>query len=153
MDAYGWIQMTSNVAGSNGGAVYLGNGATAWLDDYTTTNIPEIWVNTATSGHGGGIFAQDSARVELDGGQVGFAGGGNRAPAGDGGGIYLDNSDLLVDNTIFVGNQAGDDGGGIAAVNTSSVTFAPTMSLLHQPTSTADAELSLIHISEPTRPY
>ena len=38
-----------------------------------------------------------------------------------------------MDNTIIVGNQAGDDGGGIAAVNTSSVTIAPTMGLLRGP--------------------
>lgn len=133
VDAYGWIQMTSNTAASHGGALYLGSGATAWFDDYLTTSVPEIWVNTATSGNGGGIYAQDSTRVEFDGGQVGFSGIGNRALVGDGGGIYLDNSDLLVDNTIIVGNQAGDDGGGIAAVNTSSVTMAPTLGLLHGP--------------------
>ncbi len=133
VDAFGWIQMTGNTAASHGGALYLGSGATAWFDDYNTANVPEIWVNTATSGNGGGIYAQDSTRVELDGGQVGFAIGGNRALAGDGGGIYLDNSDLLVDNTIIVGNQAGDDGGGIAAVNASSVTMAPTLGLLRGP--------------------
>ena len=141
VDAWGWIQMTSNVAGSNGGAVYLGSGATAWFDDYLTSSAPEIWVNTATSGNGGGIYAENSTRVEFDGGQVGFSGGGNRALVGDGGGIYLDNSDLLVDNTIIVGNQAGDDGGGIAAVNTSSVTFASTMSLLHEQTSVSGEEV------------
>lgn len=133
VDAYGWIQMTSNTAANHGGAVYLGSGATAWFDDYNTANVPEIWVNTATSGNGGGIYAQDSTWVQVDGGQVGFPGTGNRALLGDGGGIYLDNSDLLVDNTIIVGNQAGDDGGGIAAVNTSSVTFSSSMGLLHGP--------------------
>ncbi len=131
VNAEGWIQAIGNVAADDGGALYLNNGATARLDDDPAGAAVEMRLNIATSGHGGGIYALNSPVVELDGGQIGSSGSGNRALAGSGGGIYLDNSDLWVDNTKIVGNQAGNDGGGIAAVNTSSVTFASSLGAMN----------------------
>jgi len=118
----GRLQMTSNIATDNGGAIYLAHGATLWLENAGSDPGPEIWVNTATNGSGGGIYAQDSPRVELDGVAIGHSVNGNRAPNGSGGGIFLDHSQLDAANTLIRNSEAGNDGGGIAATNASTVT-------------------------------
>ncbi|MEA3335431.1 MAG: S8 family serine peptidase [Chloroflexota bacterium] len=127
VDSWGWLQMGSNQADNHGGGIYLDGGATLWLDDENNTRIPEIWTNTALTGNGGGIYALDSASVRVEGAQIGGAVNGNEAPAGDGGGIYLDDSDLFMANTLVRNNQAGDNGGGIAAENGSGIQISSTM--------------------------
>ena len=123
VDLEGDVQMTSNLAVGHGGAIYIEDGSLAYVNDMQvddTLYIPKILVNEAGTGNGGGIYAVD-LQVQLYGAQFGFSGDGNEAVVGDGGGVYLDNSSLTMQNCLFSKNEAGSDGGGIAAINSSTV--------------------------------
>ncbi len=111
-DVYGQVVASSNTAGGNGGFLYLGNGSGIWLDDYADIR-PQILVNQAQNG--GAIYAQDSPRVECDGGEFGSDASGNHATSGSGGAIYLSGSLFSADNCIFRNGQASQHGGAIAA--------------------------------------
>ncbi|MBN2006407.1 MAG: hypothetical protein JXA21_23850 [Anaerolineae bacterium] len=111
-DVYGQVVASSNNAGGNGGVLYLGNGSGVWLDDYANIR-PQILVNQAQNG--GAIYAQDSPRVECDGGEFGSDANGNHATSGSGGAIYLSGSLFSADNCIFRNGQASQHGGAIAA--------------------------------------
>lgn len=119
-DIYGDIQATSNIAGGNGGLVYLSNASRIWMDDYFTTPV-QVLVNSADNG--GAIYASDSPRVECDGAIFGFSNNGNKATSGSGGAIYLSGSTLVADNCTFRNNQAQAGGGGAIAAYTSTVTL------------------------------
>lgn len=98
----------------HGGGVYLITG-TLTIQGATC----EIDLNTATS-NGGGIYAQDSAinldlDAELVSNTAGLDGGGN------GGGAYLNNSNLMADKARVYYNSTDDYGGGIYAINGSLV--------------------------------
>ncbi|MBN2384035.1 S8 family serine peptidase [bacterium] len=126
LDIYGQVSITSNTAVNNGGALYVDN-ATLWLDDYSTTR-PEILVNTASNSNGGGIYAQDSTRLEFDGALIGGGTLGNQAPNGNGGGMYLNNSVANLDDVTLQNNTCATYGGGIYAVNGSTISIYASMS-------------------------
>jgi hypothetical protein len=96
-------------------------GGGAYIISTTLTiegDCSEIQSNTAT-GDGGGIFAIDSTinmddQAELMYNQAGYGGG-----TGNGGGAYLDNSDLWSDVAQIRSNTADDAGGGVYATNQS----------------------------------
>ena len=139
-DIYGNIQATSNNAGSAGGFAYLSGGSRIWLDDHYSAR-PQVLVNNAPAG--GGIYAVDSPRVELDGADFGFSNNGNRATAGSGGAIFLNNSYFSADNCTFRYSQATANGGAIAAVN-SSLTIRASISPVTSASRPAQAERDLL---------
>lgn len=122
VDMYGYIEMTSNRAVGDGGAIYLEDGSTARLNDYGNMQYrPQVLSNDANTGNGGGIYALDSD-VQLYGSIIGHPVNGNTAHAGDGGGVYLENSSMTMQNTLVQNNTAADNGGGIAVI-TSTLTI------------------------------
>ncbi|MBN1316693.1 MAG: hypothetical protein JXA42_14540 [Anaerolineales bacterium] len=120
VDIYGDVNFYRNWTNTGkGGAIYLGKGSTAWLDDHLDKR-PALWDNQAKNGNGGAIYAIDSADkvnpgVRLDGVAIGIGGVGNHTLVGSGGGIYLTNSDFSAKNCAFQNNSAAADGGAIAA--------------------------------------
>jgi hypothetical protein len=122
VDLWGKVMLTSNWVDNNGGAIAIEGNSRLWLDDFGEgTNYPTVWVNTANNGNGGGIYAKDSPVVDLAGAELGGAMSGNNAMLGNGGGIYVENSSLNMDNTHLQNNQAGGNGGGLAADQGSNV--------------------------------
>lgn len=107
---YGNLLITNNEAGRNGGAAYAGTGTKVWFNNYIDT-FPAIRTNSADNG--GVVYAVNDAYVECDGALFYE---GNQATAGHGGAIYLDNNSTLdSDNCVFMQNQASNNGGAIAA--------------------------------------
>ena len=121
IDAYGSVELTSNQAITNGGAIYAEDSPLVRFNDFGEgLYIPKMLVNDAYHGNGGGIYAINSS-VFLYRVQIGHPVNGNNAHLGNGGGIYLEHSNLEAINTIIQNNHAGNDGGGVAAVLTSTV--------------------------------
>jgi predicted outer membrane repeat protein len=116
VDMYGYIEMTSNRAVGDGGAIYLEDGSTARLNDFGNMQYrPQVLSNDANTGNGGGIYALDSD-VRLYGAIIGHSVNGNTAHVGSGGGVYLENSNMTMQNTLVQNNTAANDGGGIAVM-------------------------------------
>jgi len=99
----------------------IDGGGTYLITSTLTINgsCSEIQINTAT-GNGGGIYAQGSTvnlddRAELYNNDAGASG------IGSGGGAYLDNSSLWGDVATIHYNVANDYGGGVYAINGSTV--------------------------------
>ena len=93
---------TANVAG---GAIY----GESDIIDYGSTYT----LNTANNG---GAVAEGDAASPVDN-TIGFYGSTftkNSAVSGDGGAIYADHGDTLVEGSKFIGNMASNDGGAIA---------------------------------------
>ena len=121
--------ITRNQSDMDGGGVYLHS-----LGSLKISANSEISENSA-SNHGGGIFCQSSVEIEnssviknssAENGGGAYLDGGNMSVVNssidfntaskDGGGIYVtDNgsANLSLDQAIFVGNEAGQSGGGV----------------------------------------
>jgi fibronectin-binding autotransporter adhesin len=118
----GAVIYVSNSAHDNGGAVFLNFFSSAIFNDLDgKNNVSTLYNNHASHGNGGAIFASDNSHVTMLGARVGTITG-NIAYLGDGGGIYIANSDLTMINSRVLNNQAQLNGGGIAAY-TSTVTI------------------------------
>ena len=129
----------------NGGNVY-GNHATSTAEGgghgggiagmkYTNITISSgsVYDNDAT-GNGGGLYLYDHSYLKLSGGNIGSATSGLGNEAENGGGVYADNSEVLLEKTAdantgnVIGNSAismaedGGCGGGVYATNGATIT-------------------------------
>ncbi|HNT78651.1 MAG TPA: hypothetical protein PKH77_26885, partial [Anaerolineae bacterium] len=95
-----------------GGGVYVIS-STLTIDG----DCSEIMFNSAT-GNGGGIRAQGST-INVDQDAELYSNTAGTSGTGNGGGAYLDNSDLWGDKALIYYNTADDDGGGVYATNDS----------------------------------
>ncbi len=122
-DIYGDVQMTSNIAYNHGGGIYQHGGA-IFMDDLNQEKYPEIWVNTASNGNGGGIYLENTSSALFYGIELGGSTNGNKAPKGYGGGMYLNgglDKSVHITNMLAQNNQSGQGGGAIAAIGGVSV--------------------------------
>ena len=110
-DIYGQVEIHDNTA-AIGGAFLLVGGSRIWFDDYATITS-RLYNNIAQAG--GAVYAINSPAVRFDGAVIGSELGGNQATVGSGGAIYLLNSNLDAENTVFLNNQAAEHGGAIYA--------------------------------------
>ncbi len=95
-----------------GGGAYLISSTLTIEGEYS-----EIMFNTAT-GNGGGVYALGSTVNVRDSAAL-YANAAGTGGAGNGGGAYLDNSDLWGDKALIYHNTATDFGGGVYAINDS----------------------------------
>jgi len=112
LEFLGHIQMNSNHADDNGGAVFLDNGSGLKMAA-SGTDIPEINYNWADNG--GGVYAMGGSGISCYGGIFGHTMGGNEARDGSGGAVYLETSDLRSTNCHYLNNQAVLNGGAVSA--------------------------------------
>lgn len=114
-DLYGRVDLHLNYA-DNGGAIYLSNGSTIWIDDYID-DCPQLWGNYSNTGSGGAIFAIDSPSVRLYGAILGKDYIGNDAYY-NGGAIASYNSTMTVKRATAFSYNTARIGGAIALSNT-----------------------------------
>jgi len=131
-------QVENNVASNKGGGIYCaGNALSAGNALIRISGDSKINGNQAL--YGGGIAAQNGCKLTIDSGHIslGTRGVNHNYATNNGGGIYLDSGahvslqgnvyglfGIFGNNTAPVtvrGNSAGQNGGGIYAINSSSV--------------------------------
>ena len=128
LNAYGYLIISTNAAANDGGGLYANDGQFV-LDGDLSSQTPQFGgANDARNGNGGAIYAENGATIALYNVELGSLGVGNSADQ-DGGGIFADNSVVLLRDTRLVGNMAGDDGGGAYAQNGSLLTIRTSYSL------------------------
>ena len=145
--------ITGNTASSAGGGVYVASGSL----QLTGCTVSQ---NTSINGLGGGVYVPVNGTLQVTGGEV----SGNTSRSG--GGVYVDsNGTVTASNWVLSGNVASSaEGGGVSAQYGASLELTGcTVSgnrsigngggLWTSEGSVVVSNLSLIHISEPTRPY
>jgi hypothetical protein len=112
LEFLGHVQMNSNHADDNGGAVFLDNGSGLKMAA-SGTDIPEIEYNWADNG--GGVYAMGGSEISCLGGVFGHSMGGNEARDGSGGAIYLETGAMRTINCDYLNNKAILNGGAVSA--------------------------------------
>ena len=101
------VVITGNYAGLYGGAVNL-------FDTDGTVTIRDSVISNNVAGGGGGLYSDGDAALSLNLINVEITG--NTASDGDGGGLYLSDTDTSISDSTINGNIAYDgDGGGITS--------------------------------------
>lgn len=114
LNLFGDFIISTNEADTVGGAIYA-NDSQFTLNQGTSSVTPEIGgANTAQNG--GAIYAANGAYIALYRAQLGTLGSSNSATL-DGGGVYADDSTVLLRDTQVINNHAGGDGGGVYVEN------------------------------------
>jgi hypothetical protein len=103
--------VSGNTAGSRAGGLAVSQSTLV----VSQSNINN---NVATKGHGGGVLALLFSTVNL---REGTSVIGNKASSG--GGLYVEQSTLVVSGSVIDDNTAGVDGGGVQAQTSSTVTL------------------------------
>lgn len=100
----------SNQAGGSGGGIALRDGAFLQVSGDELRLDLLLQGNVAETGNGGGLHAQNSI-IDVDGALIGLDGFANRAPAGRGGGAYIDSDlDWSLLNSRIIGNESSGNG-------------------------------------------
>ncbi len=120
--------IASNTASQSGGGVYVQNGNFN-MKGGTIGGSATADGNSATAGHGGGVYVATGGICTINGGTIGY----NKATNGNGGGFYVDpgasgtttiNSN---DANTSISNNTAKNGGG-AFINTGTLNVAATNS-------------------------
>lgn len=113
-----------NSESARGGGVYIKNAEVEFFGDVRIYSNSAI-INGANTGNGGGIYCENST-ISLRDADIGWAWG--NTASNDGGGVYLDNCDLILDATaqnhiayIRLNSAADGSGGGVYSTNTSRI--------------------------------
>ncbi len=117
--------ITDNTASMGGGGVALRNNSAEDDPCSATINGSTIMGNEAVNG--GGVYAYQNSHPTVFNTSV----KGNKAPGGDGGGVYCENNcDLVLTHANVTNNEARDHGGAVAcldhccpSINLSSITW------------------------------
>ncbi len=118
------IQITNNQAGQNGGGVYAKRSVPVLAQS-------SVLSNTAGT-NGGGLYITDAPATTWVSNISQTAVANNQA-TGDGGGIWADESDIIVSNSTISSNRANSNGGGFYIENSTTVTATNVTIALNMP--------------------
>ncbi|CAM8651435.1 Right handed beta helix domain containing protein [Acidimicrobiia bacterium] len=109
------VVLTGNYSANDGGAVHLYNtGGTVTIRDSVISNNVAYYSGGALYSGGDGALTLILTNVEITG---------NTAGDGDGGGLYLEETDTTISNSTIDGNVSEGNGGGISS-GTGSLTIS-----------------------------
>ncbi|MCP4675286.1 MAG: hypothetical protein GY854_07230, partial [Deltaproteobacteria bacterium] len=113
-----------NTTSGNGGGMFIGSPL-----DTTPFDVTNCIFISNSADNGGGVYVNDNFSSDVSVTNCTFL---SNSAGNDGGGIYNDNSDLRIRNTIVWANNASGDGDGIHDIITSSIITHSDIQDCHQ---------------------